>query len=182
MLTRDRLGLTQDACDMGGEEGEGGRENQIFIVKECLDLQDLFLPYSLPLPPELLGIDKLFSPKGVITDKGSLGNDLVAKWTQSIVKNRGLQNPLTPGLGSTSSSHRLGAGPERTSLFPFQGLSTTVRGMSIHPRMELRGGQVAPTPENPEEILAEFGSWTNFPPMSFQHSNLLWTWSPWKDF
>ena len=61
------------------EKGEGGREDKVFIVKECLDLQDLFLPYSLPLPPELLGTDKLFGAKGLITDEGSLGNDLVAK-------------------------------------------------------------------------------------------------------
>ena len=79
MSTGARTGLTHGAGDMGGEKGEGGRDDKVFIVKECLDLQDLFLPQSLPLPPELLGIDKLFSAKGVITGKGSLGNDLVAK-------------------------------------------------------------------------------------------------------
>lgn len=26
---------------MGGEEGEGGRDSQVFILKECLDLEDL---------------------------------------------------------------------------------------------------------------------------------------------
>ena len=81
MSTGYREGLTQGACDVGGEEGEGGRDSQVFILKECLDWEDLFLRYYLPLPPELLGVDKLFSPKGVITDKGFSGNDLEAKWT-----------------------------------------------------------------------------------------------------
>lgn len=43
MSTGDRMGLTQDACDMGGK-GEGGRDDKVFIAKERLDLQDLFLP------------------------------------------------------------------------------------------------------------------------------------------
>ena len=58
------------------EKGEGGREDKVFIVKECLDLQDLFLPYSLPLPPELLGTDKLFGAKGLITDASDWGHAL----------------------------------------------------------------------------------------------------------
>ena len=37
MSTGYREGLTQGACDVGGEEGEGGRDSQVFILKECLD-------------------------------------------------------------------------------------------------------------------------------------------------
>lgn len=44
MSTGARTGLTHGAGDMGGEKGEGGRDDKVFIVKECLDLQDLFLP------------------------------------------------------------------------------------------------------------------------------------------
>lgn len=82
-----------------------------------MNLENLSVLYSL-LPPELLGPNKLFSPKGVMTDKGLSGNDLKAKWTMSILKSRnfslqgrgllpvGKQAWKDPHLGSPFSQSR----------------------------------------------------------------------------
>ena len=71
-----------------------------------MDLEDFSLLYYLLFPPQLLGPNKLFNPKGVIIDKGLSGNDLKAKRTLSILKERDFHHHLTPSLGSTSSSYR----------------------------------------------------------------------------
>lgn len=72
------------------EEGKMGERARVLFWKEYMDLEDFSLLYYLPFLPQLLWPNKLFNPKGVklVIDKGLSGNDLKAKKTLSIPKNR----------------------------------------------------------------------------------------------
>lgn len=100
-----------------------------------MGLEDLFLLYYLPFPPELLGPNKLFSPKGVRIDKCLLGNDLKGKLAMYILKTRDFQSPLIPGLGSLSL-HSLQVG-KQAQKEPCSGLRSSLS--STFPPLSGRG-------------------------------------------
>ena len=115
------------------EEGKMGEMARVLFWKKYMDLEGFSLLYYLPFLPQLLGPNKLFNPKGVklVIDKGLSGNDLKAKKTLSIPKNRASRTIWCQIWGLLPHLTGGQIGPERdllrTSLLPVQGLSTVVK-------------------------------------------------------